>query len=173
MKYMTVCICKVVIRNETDDRFIITDDILSVGARQTRLFGPIEVQEPTLVPSFTVPYAYCGHQSDASPEDVHDIEGRDVGRWERREGDGREGDWEMGVSTKRSCLEYMRRDSGGEPRRREPMRWMGTTLTGGSRLHALNPPSHPELKGQEMRPKEVSPISPNMYKADGDICFIV
>ena len=79
----------------------------------------------------------------------------------------------MGASTERSRSEYMRQDLGGEPRRREPMRWMGATLTRGSRLRALNPQSHPELKGQEMRPKEVSPISPNMYKADGDICFIV
>ena len=98
-KYMTVCICKVVIRNETDDQFIITDDILSVGARQTRLFGPVEVQEPTLVPSFTIPYAYCGHQSDASPEDVRDIEGREMGRWEggreeREMGEREIGRWE-------------------------------------------------------------------------------
>ena len=71
-KYVTTPICWVVIRNENgandgferthetvSDRFIITDDALGVGAGWTRLFGSVDMQKPTLIPAFTVPYGYC------------------------------------------------------------------------------------------------------------------
>jgi len=40
------------------DRFIIADDTLGVGAGWTGLLGSVDMQEPTLIPTFAIP---CTH----------------------------------------------------------------------------------------------------------------
>lgn len=90
-EYVTTPIWWAVIRNETctddgfrrtheaiSDRFIVTDDTLGVGTRWTWLLGSVDMQEPTLIPTFAIPCTHRIHQrSGTGYEPGNDERGTD------------------------------------------------------------------------------------------------